>query len=665
MPKTKKSVSVRPYTLACWQADKLKMRPRVVIMGIPGDPHAVGARLMQLLFSKKACEVFFKRPTTMTELFGELERIQPHVVVLSSANGHALGVLEANDFSARINHFRHTCGYKPIMCIGGNLTIGPNVRQVKKSFLDMGFDYVDPRAAGVSSLTAFSHFLNARLLAETPTPASQLTRIVPSKHRKTSSSLSRQQSAKEKIHPDERLADFFQRQQGSVPCFDEIVAAFTNKTCYMSDVMQKAKAEHKILVQPRAGVASIQGQIDLLAALSQAGADCLPLTIDSYTRRLLFAELDRQMQIDPQGVNGFPAIWHGVDGCKRVIEAFPDKPIQIRHGSPDPRLLAAVTLGAGCTAFEGGGISYNIPYCEKTSILQALSDWQFVDRLCGLLAERQIIIDRESFGPLTANLIPPSLALVVSILEAILAAQTGVKSISLGYAEQGNRWQDIAAMRSIEPLADKYLAIYGFKDIVLSTVYHQYMAAFPTSAEKIKKLLYGSAITGALAGAHRIITKSPAEAVHIPTASANAQGIRLVRKAIAAVTEYEINEERIAEEMGMIRAEVDAILASILHLSADVMTAISLAFAKGLLDIPFAPHQETRGKVITVRDSEGAIRYAKTGNMVLPAQIKKFHSRQVNKRLRAFATDDISNLVVYDSLFIAENQFEQWPLNPS
>ncbi|HEX7733725.1 MAG TPA: hypothetical protein VF458_02640 [Ktedonobacteraceae bacterium] len=70
---------------------------------------------------------------------------------------------------------------------------------------------------------------------------------------------------------------------------------------------------------------------------------------------------------------------------------------------------------------------------------ESIKTWQYMDRLTGLYYERfGIVLDREFFGVLTGTLIPPCLAIMVNIIEALFAVAQGVKSISLGYAEQGN-----------------------------------------------------------------------------------------------------------------------------------------------------------------------------------------------------------------------------------
>ena len=106
-------------------------------------------------------------------------------------------------------------------------------------------------------------------------------------------------------------------------------------------------------------------------------------------------------------LNGFPAVNHGVASCRRLVESL-SRPVQVRHGTPDARLLAEITLAAGFTAFEGGGISYNIPYAKRVPLEESIRHWQYVDRLVGFYEEQGISINREPFGPLTGTLVSPA-----------------------------------------------------------------------------------------------------------------------------------------------------------------------------------------------------------------------------------------------------------------
>ncbi len=134
-------------------------------------------------------------------------------------------------------------------------------------------------------------------------------------------------------------------------------------------VLLKADKAKKVLLQPRAGVALVDEHIKLLRFL-EADCDLLPTTIDAYTRQNRYKEaekgIEKSLEAGHSLLNGFPAVNHGVAKCRRVIEQT-KRPVEVRHGTPDARLLAEISLAAGFTSYEGGGISYNIPYTKKNS----------------------------------------------------------------------------------------------------------------------------------------------------------------------------------------------------------------------------------------------------------------------------------------------------------
>jgi len=151
----------------------------------------------------------------------------------------------------------------------------------------------------------------------------------------------------------------------------------------------------------------------------------------------------------------------------------------VRHGTPDARLLTEITMAAGFTSNEGGGISYNIPYSKRVPLEKSIRDWQYCDRIVGLYAEEGIIINREPFGPLTGTLVPPFVSHCVALVEGLLALEQGVKCVTLGYGQAGNLIQDVAAIHSLRDLANEYFQAAGFDDYKLSTVLHQWMGGFP------------------------------------------------------------------------------------------------------------------------------------------------------------------------------------------
>ena len=76
---------------------------------------------------------------------------------------------------------------------------------------------------------------------------------------------------------------------------------------------------------------------------------------------------------------------------------------------------------------------------------RTIRDWQYVDRLTGLYEEMGVSINREPYGPLTGTLVPPCISHAAAIIEALLAAEQGVKNIPVGYGQCGNLVQDVAA----------------------------------------------------------------------------------------------------------------------------------------------------------------------------------------------------------------------------
>src|SRR5205814_6495083 len=125
-----------------------------------------------------------------------------------------------------------------------------------------------------------------------------------------------------------------------------------------------------------------------------------------------------------------------------------------------------------------------------------------------------------------------------------LAIAQGVKCLSLGYAEQGHRIQDVAAIRMLGELSNEVFQNLGYQDIRVNTVFHQYMAAFPDDQRAATELIYNSAVTAGLSGATRIIAKTAVEAYRIPTTQDNVQGLALVMRGIAAAVKETIDEAR-------------------------------------------------------------------------------------------------------------------------
>lgn len=390
------------------------------------------------------------------------------------------------------------------------------------------------------------------------------------------------------------------------------------------------------LSQPRAGVALLDEHIALLKVLEQE-CDLLPTTIDAYTRLNRYEDaaigIQKSLEAGTSKLNGLPVVNHGVAACRRLTESL-QKPLQVRHGTPDARLLAEISLASGFTSYEGGGISYNIPYAKRVTLEKSLRDWQYCDRLIGLYEEHGIRINREPFGPLTGTLIPPFMSHAVAIIEGLLALEQGVRSITVGYGQVGSLTQDVAAVKALRELSHDYFRQQGYDDYELSTVFHQWMGGFPEDeAKAFSVIAWGAAVAG-MAGATKVITKSPHEAFGIPTAAANAQGLKASRQMLNMVRDQPFPACHAVDlEVELIKREVRAVLDRVFALgNGDIARGTVLAFEAGVLDIPFAPAACNAGKMTPVRDNTGAIRILEAGAVPLPDDILAMHHDFVAER---------------------------------
>ena len=404
-----------------------------------------------------------------------------------------------------------------------------------------------------------------------------------------------------------------------------------------SEKLLKAKREGRTLIQPRAGVPVIEEHIKLMQYLEKYGeADLLPSTIDSYTRQNRYEEAENGIAASiKEGralMNGFPAVNHGVANCRRVVESVA-LPLQVRHGTPDARLLAEITLAGGFTSYEGGGISYNLPYCKNVPMERTIRDWQYVDRLTGLYEEMGVSINREPYGPLTGTLVPPCISHAAAIIEALLAAEQGVKNITVGYGQCGNLRQDVAAIRTLEELTDEYLKKYGYNDVEVTTVLHQWMGGFPADEAKAFGVISTGALIAALSKATKVIVKTPHEAVGIPTMEANAEGLRATKQVVNMMSEQVLQSDMVELEKEIIRQETRCIVDKCFELgNGDIAVGVCRAVEAGVLDVPFAPCRYNAGLMLPCRDNDGAIRILNMGNLPFTKELRDFHAEKIAKR---------------------------------
>ena len=424
----------------------------------------------------------------------------------------------------------------------------------------------------------------------------------------------------------------------------------------------KAKNEGKTLVQPRAGVALVKDHIDLLTYLQDKGeADLLPTTIDSYTRQNRYKEaevgIQESIRESKSMLNGLPVVNHGVDACRDIINEL-NTPVQLRHGTPDARLLTEISYAGGFTSYEGGGISYNIPYAKNVQLEKTIRDWQYCDRLTGIYEEAGVSINREPYGPLTGTLVPPCISHSVAIIESLLAAEQGVKNVTVGYGQCGNLIQDVAAIRSLASLTEEYLYKYGYTDVEVTTVLHQWMGGFPQDEAKAFSVISWGSTIAALSKATKVIVKTPHEAMGVPTKEANAEGLRCTKQMINMLGDQELsNTSHVLEEMMIISAETRCIVDKCFELgNGDLAVGVVRAFQAGVIDIPFAPSKFNAGKMLPARDNNGAIRILNPAGLPLTKALKDFNRAKIEERAKAEKREASFQMVIDDVYAISKGR---------
>ena len=293
-------------------------------------------------------------------------------------------------------------------------------------------------------------------------------------------------------------------------------------------VMRQAVAEGRCLTQPRGGCATIDMQLELVRSLDRDGlADIVPTTTDSYTRNERFAQaadgIAESERLGRSVLNGFPMVNYGVAETRRLIEAI-DKPAIVLSGTSMPRLTSEIGLAAGFSGYLGSGIAYTASYTKDVSIEDGIRNYQYLDRLAALYQEKGVELHRRQPGFLTGTNIPPAIAIVVCILDALLAAGQGVRNYGLELGQCLHLIQDAAAIRACGELTQEYLRGQGHNDVFTPVTSLHWMGAWPHDDAQSQALVALGGTIAAIGGAASVTTKSVHEAYGIPTPRGQCRG---------------------------------------------------------------------------------------------------------------------------------------------
>ncbi|MFV0561495.1 methylaspartate mutase [Malaciobacter mytili] len=415
-----------------------------------------------------------------------------------------------------------------------------------------------------------------------------------------------------------------------------------SKNLFISHTFKNSK---KMLVQPRGGFPTYKKQFALNEFFVNANVDVLPLTIDSNTRLNDYAMSKKMLRLSEENdvdmLNGYPLVNHGYRTTRKMITHF-DKPVSLRHGTPDARLLIETAIASGIFEIEGGPITYLLPYSKNFPLDKAFLYWKYVERICANYSKLNEPINRESFGPLTATLVPPCVTIVIQLLEMLLSLEEGVKSFSVSFSQSGSVNQDIVTSAVLKKMARYYAEQINCGDADIHLVYHQWMGAFPSNKDYSESLINTATVIASLVGADKIITKTRDEAFGIPTKEANAKTVANTQYTLRILNGLPNIVDK--EEEEILEAEVKSIMEAVLNDSADTLwRKVFNSIKNGIIDVPFSPHIINNNEVVTVRDTNKNIRIIKRGK--LPISDRCFEYEKSKCDLNKDATSIVNDII--------------------
>ena len=403
--------------------------------------------------------------------------------------------------------------------------------------------------------------------------------------------------------------------------------------------VKDAREKGYCLSQPRGGFPLLEDMMDLHRILEQEGDPeiLLPVTTDSYTRAERFSEVEQALEIcrkEKRSVlNGYPTVNHGLQNNRLLVEST-SRPLFALGGNPLPCLTVEMSFASGITGYLGSGVCVPVGYSKYVSIEQCIKNYQYVDYLTGLYSERGVPLYRETAGFLTWILVPPGIEIALNTIDALLAAEQGVKFYGLGHSAQINFRQDSAAIIAMREVASQYLVRAGHPGVELFNSLIAFGGSYPENPAMAYATTSLVAAVAGMAGAQGVSVKTVDEARSVPTAVNNALATRATRQALSIIGQNRYpHTPELDLEIEMLKKESRAIIDRVLELGdGDVAVGAVLGFDHGILDCPWSPNLCVKGKVLGARDQAGLVRYLDPGNLPIPPEVLEYHRQELGKR---------------------------------
>jgi methylaspartate mutase epsilon subunit len=404
--------------------------------------------------------------------------------------------------------------------------------------------------------------------------------------------------------------------------------------------LAKYKAEGKIGLFPRSGVPIVEEEIKLLQGLNAVGVRLFPFTTDSYTRNLQLDKaqrgLEESIRTGKNKINGYPIINHGVKMTRKVVESC--------EGAFDPRssrvansFVGEIAFASGMTAMPNSFFGWIGGYDKKATPEECIETAQYLGRLIGMYADRGVIISTDTHGWLPNGVIPMYVNIATQIIEALISAGQGTKSIVPLMNFQGNIAQDVAEIRVCEKLFRKYLDKFGFTDVIIPGIIGNQSSLFPFPQDLGNAFGYINyvAMEAAMTDLAACSVKTIDEALGVPSIESHMQTYASANWIFNVVRQQKFvaDTPAINQEMRMTELAVCAILDKVIDMGdGDIAVGAVKAVEAGVLDSPFSINIYPKDLCMGARDLEGACRYIDYGNIPIPEEVRKYNNEKIRER---------------------------------
>jgi len=405
-------------------------------------------------------------------------------------------------------------------------------------------------------------------------------------------------------------------------------------------ILQKYHEEGRISLFPRQGTPLVEDEIALIRSLNELDIHLLPFTTDSYTRNLQLDKVEKGLQESSKtgraALNGWPIINHGVKTNRKVVEAC-DGALDPRSSRIGQSMVAEIAFASGMNAFPNSFFGWIAGYDKKATVEECIETAQYTGRLIGYYADHGVIITTDCHGWLPNFVIPISVNMATQIIECLISAEQGVKSVFPQVNMQGCLFQDLADFRALPKLMRRYLDKFGHEDVIMPGVFGSQSPLFPFPQEMGSAFGYigYTAVTAAMGGCDAVSVKTVDEAAGVPSRDSHRESYLAAKWILGVLQDQELRIENdiIDQEEEVTTAEVTAILDKVLELGdGDIAVGTVKAVEAGVLDSPMSINVHAQDKVLGIRDKMGACRYLDFGNLPIPEEIKDFHRQKVAER---------------------------------